>query len=592
MRKLKLRWQVFIATSVILVILIIIISTTVSTNFRKNYINSLIDNLDQNTFLMGEIIKAENLLEKEQDPVDKIIDNFSKETDSRITLIKLDGTVLSESSLDAVVEMDNHINRPEIKEAISNKAGYSIRYSTTVKSEMLYYAYRIDYDSTEPMLFIRAAIPLNEIDLIIRTQVLSIFWYALITVVILLIINSLIIGKLLEPLELIKQGFRNLSDGHYGLQITQVKSNEEIESMTTSFNSMSSKLEKSMDAVKRKELELNTLIELMNSGLLFIDQDEKVVLINRKAKELLGYSGSEDIKYQSIARSSELLEAIERAFRKRQSISKELRLKMNSVKSVKASITPILIDGIFNGIIVLITDITDLKEAVQARQDLITNISHELRTPVTSITGCIETIRDMDDDDPAIKEFLDIIENESRRLSKLINDLLELARIESGRLSIDLRPVSINSVIDNSLNVLQKSIKSKNISVYNNLASDLPKIYVDEVRTEQVVINILTNAIKYSNNGGSITIDSLIQEDCLIVKFKDKGIGISDDKITRLTEQFYRVDQSRSKLNADGYGLGLAIVNNLLKLQNGELAIQSKSGQGTIVSIALPIFNE
>ncbi|MFP4456482.1 MAG: ATP-binding protein [Clostridia bacterium] len=584
MKKVKLKWQIIAITTLVVIILTIFISYMTNNNFRDYYIQSLIDNMDQNNKLIGEhILSNNNYLEE----IEAETENHAKITDSRVTIINLDGKVLADSSYEKVSEMDNHIDRKEVVEAIRSGTGHALRYSNTLKSNMLYYAYILEEESN-PALIIRTAIPLTRIENYLQSQFYRILIATLIALITLVIINSLLISKLLSPIEKVQNAFKSLNKGNYDIYLSKENSSLEAHNLIKSFNNMSTQIKNNIDEIVKRELELNTLIKSMNSGLLFIDNDEKVKLINPKAREFLEYNDKEGIHYIKISRKPSISNNIEKSFVNKESLNKEIEVYDNNLKRYfQLLINPLFKDDNFMGLIVLLYDITDIKISEKARSDLIANVSHELKTPITSIAGFIETIKEMDPADPKVFEFLNIIEKESEKLKRLVQDLLELAKLESKNFKLKKEYVKLDNLFNSILKVLQPRIAQKSLVVNTQIEKDF-KIYSDPLRLEQIFYNIIDNAIKYSNQNGKIFIKAHNENNHAFISIKDTGIGIEKSKISRVTEQFYREEESRSKLVTDGYGLGLAIVKNLVDLLDGELEIISEYNKGTNVIIKLP----
>lgn len=587
MKRVKLKWQIIAITTLIVISLTIFISYMTINNFREYYTQSLINKMEQNIKLIGNDILSED---EYLDNIEEETETHSQITNSRITIIDTEGVVLADSSYDNVDEMDNHINREEVSQALDNGVGHSLRYSDTLNSNMLYFAYVLE-DDNAPALIIRSAIPLTRIENYLQSQFYKILIATLFAVLILIIINSLLITKLLKPIERVQDAFKSLNNGNYDIYISRERSSFEAHNLIQSFNTMSAQIKKNVDQIVKRELELNTLIESMNSGLLFIDNSEHVKLINSKAREIFDYFDEEGIHYIKISRKPAISNNIEKCFNNKKSLNKEIEVYDNSQKRYfQLLINPLFKDDNFMGLIVLLYDITDMKLSEKARSDLIANVSHELKTPITSISGFIETIKEMDPTDPEIFEFIDIMGKESIKLKRLVQDLLELAKLESKSLKLIKEPVLISPIIDSILNILKSKIDKKELVVKEQLYENC-EIYSDPLRTEQILFNVIDNAIKYSYIGGKITITSYREDNYAVISIEDTGVGIEKSKIKRVTEQFYREEEGRSKLVTDGYGLGLAIVKNLIDLLNGELEISSHYNEGTKVIIKLPKYD-
>jgi two-component system phosphate regulon sensor histidine kinase PhoR len=240
------------------------------------------------------------------------------------------------------------------------------------------------------------------------------------------------------------------------------------------------------------------------------------------------------------------------------------------------------------GAVLVFHDITELRRLEKVRQDFVANVSHELRTPISSIKGYAETLLEgaLDDKDHA-KEFVSIIYQDSNRLASLINDLLDLSKIELGKMKIDFVPVDINPIIDRCLGVLKKTISEKSLSISTEIPSDLPKILADDKRIAQVVLNLLDNAVKYTPNGGAIKIVACPAEKYVQVDVSDTGPGIPEEDLPRIFERFYRVDKSHSR-ELGGTGLGLSIARHIVLVHQGQIFVHSKMNKGSTFSFTIP----
>jgi len=585
MKRIKLKWQIVIITTLILLSLAVFISYRVSNNIEEYHINSLIQRMDQNTKLIGQyILENDNYIEDITNETVK----HSEITNSRITIIDREGIVLADSSYDNVSEMDNHIDREEVSKALENSFGHSLRYSDTLNSNMLYYAYLLEQDNKEDLI-IRSAIPLTRIESYLQSQFYQIIIGTIVAVIILILFSSIMITRLLNPIERVQNAFQTLNKGNYDIYLNQDKQTSyEANNLIKAFNNMSLQLKRNIEEIRKREIELNTLIKSMDSGLLFIDKDEKVKLINPKARQFLDYHADENVHYIKISRKPAISNNIEMCFNERTSLRKEIEFFDNNIKKYFQLLINPLFEGVnFLGLIVLLYDITDIKNSEKARSDLIANVSHELRTPITSISGFIETLKSMDPKDPEFSDFIDIIEKESEKLKMLVLDLLDLAKLESKKLKLKRSSIDIIPIIDSVLTLLKERIESKNLIIEKEL-NDSSFIFSDPLRTEQIIYNIIDNAVKYTNENGKINIKTYKEDNYLAISISDTGIGIEKAKISRVTEQFYREEKSRSKLIVEGYGLGLAIVKNLVDLLKGKLEIYSKQNEGTTVIVKLP----
>ncbi|MGD9015666.1 MAG: ATP-binding protein, partial [Candidatus Omnitrophota bacterium] len=269
-------------------------------------------------------------------------------------------------------------------------------------------------------------------------------------------------------------------------------------------------------------------------------------------------------------------------------ISKEVSFLLLEERIFLVHATPIIRGGISEGGVLVFHDITELRRLEKIRQDFVANVSHELRTPVSSVKGYAETLLEGAlKDKKNARDFLRIIHSDADRLAKLIDDLLDLSKIESGKLKMDLKSYSIKPIVKRVISGLDKQSKEKSIRIKEDIPRDIPNILADESRIAQVLLNLMDNAIKYNNEGGSITILAKEKDNFIRIEISDTGVGIPEKDLPRLFERFYRIDKARSR-ELGGTGLGLSIVKHIIQAHNGEVFVQSIFGKGSTFSFTIP----
>ncbi|QOR35752.1 hypothetical protein IMX26_02710 [Clostridium sp. 'deep sea'] len=583
MDRYSLRKQVIIVTTVIIIAIVFLYTTIISSNFKDYHIENQKSKMNSQCRLIADILLSNKNDVDLETYTDEKINYLSSVTNARITLVDHTGLVIADSEVPNVRALDNHITRKEINDAILKGTGEALRHSNTLKTDMLYYAFKVATQNNK-IYFIRLAVPLSEIDQLLNQQMISIVLVTLVGVILLILLNSILIKRLVNPLESVNDAFSLLAKGKTGLVLNIKPSNIETKQLIKAFNNMSLQIKENIDNIENREMELTTLITSMANGLLYINEKGYTKIINPAARKLLSYTGTSNAEYVTVIRNTKLINIVEQALADKQASHNEIMLQLKTGSHIIQLMTVPLYthnNTDFRGIMLLMHDITAIRHIEQTRKDLIANVSHDLRTPITSIAGFVETILHMDEDDENIKEFLSIIYKETERLKKLIDDLLELAKLEAGQLNITLSEVSIEQVITNVLTRYSSRAKQKNI-IIDNKVKNTSSIKADFFRVEQILDNVISNALKYTPNNGVITISTSYDKDYLSLKVLDSGYGIDSSKLNRITEQFYRTDRGRTR-DSGGHGLGLAIVKNLIEAQNGELIINSELGHGTEV---------
>jgi two-component system phosphate regulon sensor histidine kinase PhoR len=357
---------------------------------------------------------------------------------------------------------------------------------------------------------------------------------------------------------------------------------------------MRNELDKTITQLGKKNVEMETIINSMIGGLIALDKDNRVMLINKTAIEMF------DITNKKIIGENILLVIRNHVF------NQFLRQYNDSFEDEKQQMLDIQYDDRYYkvyrspigektekaqvmGTLIIIQDVTNIKKLEQMRSDFVSNVTHELKTPLTSIKGFIDTLKNgaIHDEDVA-ERFLDIIDIEAERLTTLIEDILELSEIETMKQDVRIDDYDLHDIIEEAINVVFQSAAKKNIRIKHHVDPQISKVRVNKDRLKQMLINLIDNGIKYNNPGGIVEITCEKIGKTVEFHIVDSGIGISNEHIPRLFERFYRVDKGRSR-NQGGTGLGLSIVKHIVNLYNGELNVESEVGKGTEFIIRLPI---
>lgn len=376
-----------------------------------------------------------------------------------------------------------------------------------------------------------------------------------------------------------------------------ISKHTEFNTFAGDYNDMIGMLERSFEQVEGKNIQLNSILKSVSNGILVIDVSDRVFLINDKAKEYLGCPIDKSIELESIhdvINDKKILEFIQYNINIDTSTSKEIKLEDGKIYNVK--VDPLSMESRKEILIASVVNIEDITERIKLenmRSDFAANVSHELKTPLTSIQGFVETLKTNDDTiSPEMrKRFLEIIENESYRLRILINDILLLSSIE-GDEELNLEWVDLEKVNERIFNMLADKAKSKDLNLeveYQLQKNDEGKflLLTHKQYFKELIINLMTNGIKYNNPGGYVKIVYGEDKDNYYITVKDNGIGISDSEKDRIFERFYRISRSRNK-DIDGTGLGLAIVKHILISLEGDISLESKLGEGSSFKITLP----
>ncbi|MHB8121607.1 MAG: ATP-binding protein [Desulfuromonadaceae bacterium] len=503
---------------------------------------------------------------------------------ARVTLIAADGTVRGDSDVGQgrVAQLENHLQRPEVQEALKNGSGSAVRYSDTLRTSMLYSA--MTYGRGTPDGIIRLAMPLEYLASA-RSKLHGMVGGATaVTILISLLFSYALSNLTSRPLRDMADAAARIGHGGTKSKIPVV-SNDEIGKLAGVLNDMSERIEDQVQRLSTDKQRLDTILCSMGEGVMVTAPDGVITLVNPSFCRLFSISGVvEGKKLIEISRHPDLLEAFNDLGRPDvDELVREISIQPNDI-TLLTHWVPLNVDSVRQGVVAVFHDISDLKSAENMRRDFVANVSHELRTPVTIIKGYAETLLDgaLETDPARARRFVEIIASHSERLTNLINDILTLSSLETKEALIELNPIDVAGTIAKACMLLQERAIQKNIAILNESGTaPLPRIMADQGRLEQVVVNLLENAIKYTPEGGTIRLAAEDDGDFVRVSVADTGIGIPFKDLPRIFERFYRVDEARTR-EQGGTGLGLAIVKHIVQLHGGAVSVTSEPGKGSM----------
>lgn len=550
-----------------LVVITVIFALVIVTSCFIGLVNiSTIKDAKETLAIYNECVAREDYKDSKLLSLYKFKDNLV-----RFTVINKEGEVIFDNE---IAKLDNHNNRQEIIDAFKNGSGSSVRYSASLSTSMVYVATKID-DNT----VIRSSVPVNNIRVFTSGTLKYYIAIILLVFVLSLFLAIKLVKIIVYPINELQKVTSKIENGDLNKRAI-IYNYDEIGFLAQTFNNIADQLEiRIIDSLDKKN-KLEAILESMESGVIAIDNNENIILINSYSQKL--FDLKEDnigkkisdciIDYDLINFIREIPEIGTKEVKLFHPIERELRVK-------KSPIINYLNNSI--GIVITVQDITDIKRLENMRSEFVANVSHELKTPLTSIKGFSETLRYVDDSETKNK-FLDIIDKESERLTNLINDILILSNIENLH-KMESEYFNPGDVIENVLDMVKSQAYKKSIIIkYNDCFNS--EILGSKDKFHQLAVNLIENAIKYSNENGVVKIDLTLEEQYFVFKVKDNGIGIPKNDIPRIFERFYRVDKSRS---TRGTGLGLAIVKHIVKLFNGEISVKSKVGIGSTFTVKI-----
>ncbi|MEI8012711.1 MAG: ATP-binding protein [Candidatus Omnitrophota bacterium] len=508
----------------------------------------------------------------------------------RVTIVGIDGRVLGDSDLDdaALKTVENHAARLEIRQALETGWGVSKRYSYTLKKYLLYVA--TPYGRGHAAGVIRLAMPLTDVEVLEAGSVKIVVMALCLIFIFSLGFTSLMAVIISRPLREMSVVARAMAAGDFSRK-PSVRSRDELGDLARALTYMSDEVCDKMKTIVREGARLDAVIESMSEGLMVVDEKGGILLMNASLRKFFLISGKVDgRKVPEVIRNSVVVDMVDRlVLGGERLISREVVGTLPEERVFSVNAVQVMAGGKVEGAVLVFHDISALRRLEKVRQDFVANVSHELRTPVASIKGYAETLLGGAMDDPAaLKEFLGIIHQNSDRLVSLINDLLDLARIESGKMKLILAPVDAAGLVRKCIAILEKAIADKRLSVSFDFPDVLPKALADEARLSQVFLNLLDNAVKYTPAGGKIIVRALPGDKKIRFEVMDSGIGIPEEDQPRIFERFYRVDKARSR-EAGGTGLGLSIVKHIVQAHGGDVSVHSRPGQGATFSFTVSI---
>ena len=588
MVKRRLFFQIFPSFLLIILIIIIALSWYVSSSIRTFYLDETSSKLEARANLVREYILKKDLLDSKNLNVE--CRELAVLSNTRITVVSKTGKVLADSDENPYL-MDRHSDRLEIIEALNGRTGTSVRYSFTLNQDMMYLAIPV-YEKDIITAVVRLSFPLTFIEEALWQIQERIIIGGIIIAVLAAFLSFIISRRISRPLERIRKGAERFARGKFDKKLYG-RGSVEISSLAETLNTMAKQLDERIRTLSKQRNEQEAMLRSMVEGVIAVDMDERIILINKAAGNFFQISAKDCSKklISEVIRNTSLQEFIRYALKSNKRTKTEITIfqEKDLVLEIRGSALQD-VKGNQIGTLIVMNDITQFRQLESMRSEFVANVSHELKTPITSIKGFVETLQDGEVKDPdKIIQFLDIIAKQTDRMNAIIDDLLKLSRIEQQKESSDIQlsqnkicDIIIGAVQDCKSQTAQKRI-SINIDCDDNLSANINPLLL-----RQAIINLVDNSIKYSDTGSNIEITVFEKKKKIVISVRDWGCGISNEHHHRLFERFYRVDKARSH-GLGGTGLGLAIVKHIAAIHNGKVSVESESGKGSTFSIHLPL---
>jgi two-component system, OmpR family, phosphate regulon sensor histidine kinase PhoR len=515
-------------------------------------------------------------------------------TQSRVTLIEADGRVLGDSEVEPrdLGRLENHRDRPEVREALQGRIGHDLRTSVSVSAPLLYVAVPVVDRGQKIVGALRTAIPLAAVTSSYAALHRVMLAGALVALAVALGIGLFVARRVTRPVVQMEAIARRMSEGHFDVR-APVGSVDEIGALGRALNVMLARLREKIGDLEQERARSNAILDGMVEGVIAVDGHESIIRMNERARAMLGVgAGRGELKpFLEVVRNADLHEIFRecRAAADGAPVRRELVLRHPVPRRIQVNAVPLRLAGEGTGAVMVLHDVTELRRLEAVRTEFIANVSHELRTPLTAIQGYLETLLTGALEEPEhARRFLEVAFRHTERLGRLLNDLTDLSNIELGKVTLRSAPVHLEDVIDSALAIVQPRADSGEVRLETDLVPASITVYADHDRLAQILINLVDNAVKYTPAGGRVTVRARSLDGGRVeVAVADTGVGISRADLPRITERFYRVDKARSR-ELGGTGLGLAIVKHLVAAHGGELSIESEVEQGTTVRFTLP----
>ena len=512
---------------------------------------------------------------------------------SRVTLIRTDGIVVADSDVPVaeLPRLDSHAGRPEVRAALGGRRGRDLRRSATIDAPLLYVALPLrDGETVRGVL--RLALPLSAVTSSYADVHHVMLLGAGVALAVALGIGLFVAGRVTRPVIEMQSIAGRMSEGDFTAH-APTGSFDEIGRLGRALNVMAARLRGKIDDLQQEQATISAVLDAMVEGVIAVDARDHIVLMNEPARALFDVGPGRGARKPllEVVRNADIRLLLEDSRRPHPHAvtGRELQLPGAVERIVQANAVPLALGADETGVVMVLHDITELRRLETVRREFVANVSHELRTPLTAIHGYLETLIGGGLEEPEhARQFLEIVFRHTERLGRLLDDLTDLSNIELGRVRLRIEPVVVAEVVESVLAIMAPRASAGGVHLGADLPHGLPAVAADRDRLAQVLINLVDNAVKYTGEGGRVTVGARVVADAVEIDVADTGVGIPPADLARITERFYRVDKARSR-ELGGTGLGLAIVKHLVIAHGGDLRIESEPGRGTTMRVTLPM---
>ena len=584
--KLGIRAKLFLISFGLIVLTLILGYTYIAAELESVLVDNVRDDLGVRAQLIAQQAArhAESL--DDLDTWDDLADRVGTKSEARVSLVRADGAVLGDSQVprEAVPGLDNHAHRPEVQQALAGAIGWSKRHSATMDADLLYVAAPFARDG-KIVGVARLAVTTARVDRNLAQLRRTVTVSSILALCFALIISTLAAHAASRPARSLTEAARKMAGGDLSIRI-QMQGTDEFAQLGRALDQVARNLSMTLRELRGERDRLSAILSGMQEGVLMLDRQGRVAVINPALREMLLLGADAVGKTPlELIRHAELKELLDEARSADQhTVTGEIELGGLRPRRLLVRAAPLSGDL---GMFAVFVDVTEVRRLETMRRDFVANVSHELRTPVTAIRSAAETLTTLQAKDAAATPmFVDIIERNAERLHGLVEDLLDLSRIESRAFKLKLEPLEVEDVLVQVVSLFADRAQKKSIRITIAVSPELPPARADRRALEHVLTNLVDNAVKYCGANCEVRLAATVEGNGLRISVEDDGPGIEAPHLPRLFERFYRVDAGRSR-ELGGTGLGLSIVKHLVEAMGSSIGVDSRPGRGTKFSFVL-----
>ncbi len=586
MRSRRLLWQLFPSYVAIAVVSILAVGWFAGRSVRQSNLQYTFEILEAHSRLIGEQVRP-FMSTGDIDRINAACVRLGHLANARVTVVAPDGTVWGDSHEDFRT-MANHADRPEVMRARTMNHGEAVRYSATRRTKMVYAAVSV-MDGARLLGIVRASYPLSRTDATVTSAYGRIALGIVIVALLAALVSLAVSRRITRPLEQLTRGAEQFALGRFDAELPTGDATE-IGALASAMNKMATNLSERADAINDQKSQERTILKSMSEAVVAINMEARLLLANPAAEELFDFVANESVgtHLQEVIRNYALLTQVHGVLNDGDAFEDDITIRSGKdERELQIHGTPLQTqDGTRVGALVVFNDITHLRRLERVRRDFVANVSHELKTPITAIKGFVETLLEGALDERASAErFLGIVSRHTDRLSAITEDLLELSRIEQEQEHIPLEVMPLKPIVAQAADVCRHNADQRGVLMAIEVPGSLTAA-VNAPLMERALVNLIDNAIKYSDAGDLVTVSAEPHAAGVAIRVSDQGVGIDNQHLPRLFERFYRTDKARSR-EMGGTGLGLAIVKHIVLAHGGKVEVESEIGRGSTFTILI-----